>query len=385
MHPEPCHAATPRPLRLEYLDPSQLDAHPMNWKLHPAEQLGALEDFISEVGWAGALLLNERTNKVLDGHGRRQLFAGRGPVPVLVGNWTEEQERKILRSLDPTGWMARVDGAAFELLQHGNDLLPALDPGSERLQALHAEVRAAGELFNKEQEREREREREKEKAEDAPAAAAELEPPKRPSAGEVPDAIWPTDNAWGVPVLLPELQADAVEFPVLPWGCQGQTRAMRGTWVFYVADSVFGVLWQNPAKVLPSGAPCLVEPNFSTSDQTPLVASLWTVFKRRWLARYWQSQGRRVFVDLNVHHSLLVPRDETGGKAPALLGVPEGWKAYATRAHANRPEMLVEEYGVARAHAGGTPLFLVYGGGKRVQELAREHGWVWVAERHDKE
>lgn len=383
-------ASTPRPLRLEYLDPSQLDAHPMNWKLHPAEQLGALEDFISEVGWAGALLLNERTNKVLDGHGRRQLFAGRGPVPVLVGSWSEEQERKILRSLDPTGWMARVDAQAFELLQHGNELLPALDPGSERLQALHAEVRAAGEMFLKEQQQQQ-LEREKPGAQAEPQAqaqpdgAAAAEAPKRPAAGEVPDAIWPTDNAWGVPVLLPELQADAVEFPVLPWGCQGQTRAMRGTWVFYVADSVFGVLWQNPAKVLPSGAPCLVEPNFSTSDQTPLVASLWTVFKRRWLARYWQSQGRRVFVDLNVHHGLLRPCEALQGAVPALLGVPKGWKAYATRAHGNRPEMLDEEFDVARAHAGSTPLFLVYGGGKRVEQLARERGWVWVAERHDKE
>jgi hypothetical protein len=147
---------------------------------------------------------------------------------------------------------------------------------------------------------------------------------------------------------------------------------------------VFEPLWQNPGKVLPSGAPCLVEPNYSTHDQTPIVCDLWGIYRRRWLARYWQSQGRRVFVDINVHHRLLHEHEATPGHAPAFLGVPRGWRAFATRAHANRPEMLAAEYDAALAHSGAPSLlFLVYGGGKRVEALARERGWVWVPEYHD--
>jgi hypothetical protein len=37
-------------------------------------------------------------------------------VPVLVGNWTEEAEAKILATLDPVGAMAQGDAAAYEAL-----------------------------------------------------------------------------------------------------------------------------------------------------------------------------------------------------------------------------------------------------------------------------
>lgn len=76
--PEP-----PRPLRLVYLDPSELDGNPANWREHPAEQLAGIEAAIDQVGWAGALLFNERTKRLIDGHARKEKFAGKGQVPVL--------------------------------------------------------------------------------------------------------------------------------------------------------------------------------------------------------------------------------------------------------------------------------------------------------------
>jgi hypothetical protein len=133
---------TDRPLRLEYLDPAELAANPLNPKFHPTEQLATLSEFMGEVGWAGALLFNERTGRLLDGHGRRDLFAGRGPVPVLVGSWDETRERKILAFLDSTGWMAKVDARALELLSGGGDLLTA---GSERFGDLLGAMRQAAE------------------------------------------------------------------------------------------------------------------------------------------------------------------------------------------------------------------------------------------------
>lgn len=95
-------------LRLEYLDPAELTANPLNWRTHPESQKRALKDAIAEVGWAGALLYNERTKRLIDGHARKDEFAGE-KVPVLIGSWTEAQERQILATLDPLAAMAGTD------------------------------------------------------------------------------------------------------------------------------------------------------------------------------------------------------------------------------------------------------------------------------------
>lgn len=366
-----------KPLRLEYLDPASLSEHPDNWKFHGSDQLESLDEFMGSVGWAGALLLNERTGRLLDGHGRRQLTLGKGElVPVLVGNWTEEQERQILLMLDPLGWMSTANKRALESLRQAQ----AAPPKTGHLQALLDLVSQAADLLPGSP------------AEDgAPgdgdgrgSSQAEDPAPKRPSASEVPNALFPSDNPWGVPLLDALWQADVVEAPVTLWGSQGQSRRMPGTWVFYTQDEVFDSLWENPGKVLPSGAPCCVEPNWSTTDQAPFAVSLWSIYRRRWIARYWQSQGRRVFVDLNLHHSLLEPHEAVGGRVPAFLGVPKEWRAYASRAHGNRPEMLEAEHAAAVRHAGTESLlYLVYGGGKRVEEMAKARGWVWIPERAD--
>ena len=112
-------AATPasaRPLRLEYLDPGDLGKNPANWRFHPPSQLDAIETTIGEVGWAGALLYNERTGHLLDGHGRKERYAGKGPVPVLIGSWDEPTEKKILALYDSLGAMAIADGAKLSAL-----------------------------------------------------------------------------------------------------------------------------------------------------------------------------------------------------------------------------------------------------------------------------
>src|SRR4051794_23230836 len=93
-------------LRLEWVDPAELKANDFNWRRHPPGQVAALSAVIEEVGWAGALLYNERTGRLIDGHARKELFEGKGKVPVLIGSWDEVAERKILATLDPLGALA---------------------------------------------------------------------------------------------------------------------------------------------------------------------------------------------------------------------------------------------------------------------------------------
>jgi Domain of unknown function (DUF4417) len=355
------------PLRLEYRLASELSPNPGNPKFHPPEQVGAIDGLLSRVGWAGALLLNERTGMLLDGHARRDIaLAKGGPVPVLIGSWSEEEERAILGYLDPTGWTSVVDRAKLEALLK----LPMPRMESAECDRLMDAVKASAKLL-----------------EDAPDAGqlAEAKQAEQLDISVALDSLWPSADAWDTPALLAEMQADQIPAPVMTWGIQAAGRRMAGTWHCYTHDKKFEPLWRKPHRVLLSRPSAIVEPNFSTTDQTPFALALWNTYRKRWIGRYWQACGLKLFVDLNVDAALNAPSEALGGRRMNLLGVPAGWKAYATRAHANRPENLLVEWEVAKSHAGVEGvLFLVIGGGQAVQQMAREKGWAWFAEQQQK-
>lgn len=108
-----------RRLRLEWVEAGSLRANPANWRKHPAQQVAALRESIADVGWAGALLYNERTKRLIDGHARRDNAEPTELVPVLVGHWTPEQERRILATLDPITALAKPDPEALGKLLDG--------------------------------------------------------------------------------------------------------------------------------------------------------------------------------------------------------------------------------------------------------------------------
>ena len=119
-------------LRLEWRSPEELVENPKNWRRHPQAQLAALTDVIAEVGWAGACLFNERTGRLIDGHARRKVALEQGAekIPVLVGEWDEATEAKILATLDPLAAMADTDGTALQ------SLLATLQTDSAALQGM---------------------------------------------------------------------------------------------------------------------------------------------------------------------------------------------------------------------------------------------------------
>jgi len=191
----------------------------------------------------------------------------------------------------------------------------------------------------------------------------------------VPDSLWPTDNEWGIPTLSIDRQADAFDLPIESWGAKRRNLKV-GTYHFYTEDKRFNTIWQKPDMVVAAGCVNAVEPNYSVYDQVPRAVALWATFRKRWLARYWQSRGIRIFVDLNVAR----PYDDLN-----LLGVPQGWRSYATRGYESRLEMTAEELAIARAHAGAMDvLFMVYGGSAKVREWCNANGAVWVAEDMDR-
>lgn len=75
-----------------------------------------MKSIMTQVGWAGAILFNERTGRIIDGHMRQELSDPDQLVPVLVGDWSEEQEQLILMSHDPIASLAEIEANQLKQL-----------------------------------------------------------------------------------------------------------------------------------------------------------------------------------------------------------------------------------------------------------------------------
>lgn len=184
---------------------------------------------------------------------------------------------------------------------------------------------------------------------------------------------------WGVPTLDPAMQATAADLAglVAKWGTIGRRRRMRGLYHFYAHDYKFAGLWRHPTTLTRSGCRAAVEANYSITDETPAAEALWSVFRKRCLARFWQARGVRIFADLNVGASRL---------ALGMIGIPAGWTAYATRKHRGVPLRLIEaEHEAACLRAGTDAItFAVVGGGRPMRRACDARGWHYLAEDSDR-
>lgn len=79
-----------------------LSANPDNWRDHPKEQLEPLLGILSEVGWVGEIMFNNRTGHMIDGHARVLLAERNGEpsVPAIIVDLSPEEELKVLATYD---------------------------------------------------------------------------------------------------------------------------------------------------------------------------------------------------------------------------------------------------------------------------------------------
>ncbi len=99
--------------------PDQLLANPQNWRVHPTEQQDELEKVLEEIGWVQRVIVNRRTQHIVDGHLRVQLAMKRGEetVPVTYIDVSEAEEKLVLASYDPLSAMATRDNDILKVLE----------------------------------------------------------------------------------------------------------------------------------------------------------------------------------------------------------------------------------------------------------------------------
>jgi hypothetical protein len=121
-------------------DPSQLLAHPENWRIHPHDQEAALVDALDDLGWIDEVIVNEVTGHVINGHLRvaAAISLGELAVPVRYVHLSEEQERKALATFDAITSMAGRDTAKLDQLIA--DVRDRVGPGLQALMSTMLET-----------------------------------------------------------------------------------------------------------------------------------------------------------------------------------------------------------------------------------------------------
>jgi len=186
------------------------------------------------------------------------------------------------------------------------------------------------------------------------------------------DVLYESDNIFEIPNLLLEMQAGKVEMPLSPWGANSRLRKDVSTYHFYVDDYRFEALFKDPIKLLTSGCKAVVEPNCSCHDQTPIAWGIQLIYKKRWLCRYLQECGIKVYVDLNVSHKFIEYNK---------MGVPKGYNAFFTRGLDGWMESLKSDLQVAQEISGlEKPNLIVYGGGEEIKDFCRKNGLLYITD-----
>ena len=185
-----------------------------------------------------------------------------------------------------------------------------------------------------------------------------------------PDLLFASNNPYDIPALLPNMQGGQLEMPITPWGSNSRLRADVSTYHFYVDDYRFNKVWREPHTVANSGVHSLVEPNYSMHDQTPTAWAMHLVYKKRWLSRWWQEHGIRIYVDLFVAPKFAELN---------LCGVPQGWNAFFTRGESYIEGRLEADLDTARRVNGkDSPNLIVYGGGEGIKQRCQQLGLLYI-------
>lgn len=122
---------------LRWVDASDLQDHPLNWRVHSDFQRRVLDALIAQLGIATALLAYESEQYgglvLVGGHLRKDLHAG--VWPVLILDISDAEAETLLLGLDATAAMAEADHKTLATL------LANIQPHDEILSTMLEDLR----------------------------------------------------------------------------------------------------------------------------------------------------------------------------------------------------------------------------------------------------
>jgi hypothetical protein len=313
------------------VDPQEIKdkVNKKNWKLHPRRQLDYVGGSIKEHGWATIPIYCANTDRLIDGHGRLSISLQKEYkfMPIDVGWWTEDEGDTLLLSLDTSGNMSSVDGNALMSLTEAS-LKRALKgeqtdkPKIGLLSDVHSFAKSIAE-----------------KKRDKIAIRPSKKSPKKIIGDNTrvkkddresiadhdhlyykelrEDITFPsTGNELGLPDLIRSKLYTAQDYlPVdtfdrsgssllsrnyycegsRPFDSRNHLKPAGGFLGFFTEDETFEKYYREPARyverLVDEQWNAVVEPDFSTYWDWPFAKRLWSVYKSRWVARYWQELG----------------------------------------------------------------------------------------------
>jgi hypothetical protein len=132
--------------------PSDLLANPMNARRHNGAQRDAIRGSLDELGWTAPVIVNDVTNRLLDGHMRVEeaISEGAPVIPVVHVELSDDEERLFLGVFDPITGLAtndqdRLDDLVASIVTENqalNDLLASLSGEEVDSKPIHVPVRS---------------------------------------------------------------------------------------------------------------------------------------------------------------------------------------------------------------------------------------------------
>lgn len=98
--------------------PAALLASPFNFRIHPKRQQDALKGSLDTLGYIQTVIVNQKTQHIIDGHLRviMALREGQKSIPVTYVDLSEAEEAQALLSLDPIAALAATDSSKVDEL-----------------------------------------------------------------------------------------------------------------------------------------------------------------------------------------------------------------------------------------------------------------------------
>ncbi len=308
------------------IDPKTLNENPKNWRVHTQRQRSTYQAFKKKYGWLGMCLYNLKTSKLLDGHMRvDEAIKNKEPyVPVILKYLDENEENEILATLDNIGLLAkRNDDALKSLTQANKEALGKIkDAQQQKLAQLNQDLQDLTEqedtpsvlLPQSKKKLRASKAKEPEDDEPGPEADSSYVPDESLDSEIVSeiinDEVFFEGSTWlGIPSLLPERIAQPNLLPTRTYvrdhyGPDAYYCISAGPFVegeqigtigFYTEDHRFEDAYRNAgvfAEYLKELDPiAIVSPDYSTYSDWPATLRIFSLYRSRWVARFWQELG----------------------------------------------------------------------------------------------